>query len=319
MSFLSWLRNQTSIRSSRGRAQDRPRAARFRPQLEALEDRWLPSTLTVANNLGKVTQVPSTLTVTSLADSGPGSLRAEIAAASSNDTIVFAPSLDGQTITLTSGGLVINKSLTIQGPGADQLTISGGGVSGVFSVQFALQQTTKHAQPQTINVTISGLTISNGAAAGSTGGAITNGMGDTLTLSGCILSGNSALEGGAIANWGTMMVTGCTLSGNHADLYGGAIYNLYGTMTVSNCTFSANTAYDPHGPSDTGEGGAIYTYDPNATLTISGSTLSDNSAGYLGGAIYIYDTIHTVTLSNYGSNNVFSNNSPDTVYIGSAR
>ena len=48
-------------------------------------------------------------------DSGPGSLRAEIAAARSNDTIEFAPSLDGRTITLTSGQLDIAENLTIQG------------------------------------------------------------------------------------------------------------------------------------------------------------------------------------------------------------
>jgi len=57
-----------------------------RPWLECLEDRWVPSTLTVLNNL----------------DSGAGSLRAEIAAAQKNDTIVFAPSLNGKTITLTA-------------------------------------------------------------------------------------------------------------------------------------------------------------------------------------------------------------------------
>jgi hypothetical protein len=51
-------------------------------------------------------------------DSGAGSLRAEIAAARSKDTIVFAPSLKGQTITLTSGELLIDKDLTIAGPEA---------------------------------------------------------------------------------------------------------------------------------------------------------------------------------------------------------
>ena len=60
------------------------RPTRIVPRLEALEDRT----------------VPSTLTVTSAADSGPGSLRAEIAAASSGDTIRFDQDLVGQTITL---------------------------------------------------------------------------------------------------------------------------------------------------------------------------------------------------------------------------
>src|SRR5262245_25386215 len=45
MLFLSWLRKRTSIRSRRGDGfQIRPTARRFRPQLEALEERTLPST-----------------------------------------------------------------------------------------------------------------------------------------------------------------------------------------------------------------------------------------------------------------------------------
>ena len=47
MSILSWLRNQTSNRAPRGRAQHRSAAPRSRPHLEALEDRWMPSFVTV--------------------------------------------------------------------------------------------------------------------------------------------------------------------------------------------------------------------------------------------------------------------------------
>src|SRR5262249_46463146 len=64
----------------------------FPPRLEVLEDRT----------------VLSTLTVTSPADSGDGSLRAIIAAAQSGDQIDFDQSLQGQTITLTSGQLAIS-------------------------------------------------------------------------------------------------------------------------------------------------------------------------------------------------------------------
>src|SRR6516225_426499 len=71
----------------------------FRPWLEALEDRC----------------VPSTLKVTTTADSGPGSLRYEIAVARSGDRINFDNSLGG-TIVLSSGELVISKNLTINGP-----------------------------------------------------------------------------------------------------------------------------------------------------------------------------------------------------------
>jgi hypothetical protein len=82
---------------------------RFWPQLEWLAGRDLSSTLTVTNNL----------------DSGAGSLRAAIAAAQPDDVIRFAPDLDGQTITLTSGELDITQDLTIRGPGAGLLTVGG--------------------------------------------------------------------------------------------------------------------------------------------------------------------------------------------------
>ena len=55
-----------------------------------------------------------------------------------------------QYVTLTSGQLVINKSLTIQGPGANLLTVSGNNASRVFSISAGA-----------FNVTLSGLTIAN--------------------------------------------------------------------------------------------------------------------------------------------------------------
>src|SRR5262249_31558563 len=147
------------------------RRTSFRPQLEALEGRDVPSTLTVTNNL----------------DNGSGSLRAEIAAAKNGDTIVFAPSQDGQTITLTSGQLGIDRinHLTIQGPGAGQLTVSGNGNSRVFGVG-------SHAR----NVILTGLTISNGSVIRNGGGIYNSGG---LTVSGCTVSSNSAGDfGGGI-------------------------------------------------------------------------------------------------------------------------
>src|SRR5215831_9328600 len=108
MSFTRWLSDPFGL-SLRPASPRKASAARsFRPTLEALEHRW----------------VPSTLTVTSIADKGTGSLRAEIASAQSGDTIVFAPGLDGQTITLKSE-LLITKNLTIAGPSDHGVTVSG--------------------------------------------------------------------------------------------------------------------------------------------------------------------------------------------------
>jgi hypothetical protein len=230
---------------------------RLRPRLEALEDRWLPRTLTV----------------TSAKDHGPGTLRAEIAAAQPKDVIVFSPKLDGKTITLTAGELDITKDLTSQGPGAGQLTISGneGNTDSSRVFEVAANAT----------VTLSGLTISNGNGAttagtyGPLGGGILNQ--GILTVSGWTISGNSIpAEGGGIYNAGTLSVSSCTVSGNYGA-YGGGIYNA-GTATVSGSTFSDNQADPSLGGGTLGSpngGGAIYTY--SATLTVSNSVFSINT------------------------------------------
>jgi predicted outer membrane repeat protein len=226
--------------------------------------------------------VPSTLTVTNNLDSGAGSLRAEIAAAKNKDTIVFAPSLNGQAITLTSGQLEISKSVTIQGPGAGQLTVSGDALSRVFQVD------------QKATVTLSGMTISNGYAGyvgnlyNYDGGGILN-LG-TLTVSSCTLSGNHADNttyvgthgGGGIYNAGTLTVSNSTLTSNQAGDSGGGIYNA-GTATVSGCTLFSNVA---------GLGGGIFNY---GTMTVDSCTFSYNFANYFGGAIYAEGTL---TVSN---------------------
>jgi hypothetical protein len=134
--------------------------------VEAFEGRFLLSTLTVLNTN----------------DGGAGSLRAAIATARSGDTIVFDSSLNGQTITLASGELAVNKSLDIEGPGAGQLAISGNGASRVFDVTS-----------QSGTVTIAGLTIENGSTTGDGGGIENRG---NLAVVNSTVIGNSALGNG---------------------------------------------------------------------------------------------------------------------------
>src|SRR5438046_482619 len=71
------------------------------------------------------------ITVTNTNDSGPGSLRQALADANDGDTIEFAVT---GTIGLTSGELLVDKAITISGPGAENLAVNGNATSGVFHV-----------------------------------------------------------------------------------------------------------------------------------------------------------------------------------------
>src|SRR5262245_13832958 len=195
----------------------RPRQSRFVPRLEILEYRTVPSTLIVLNNL----------------DKGAGSLRDTITNAKSGDTIVFAPSLAGQAITLTSDQLTINKSLDIEGPGPGLLAVSGNDTNRVFNVNEGL------------TVTIAGLTITHGRAVGGQvsdggGGGILN-SGSTLNLANDRFSFNVAL--------------GCSY-----QAAGGAIGNFHGDgiLTVTDCTFSNNVVDGRKKNTNFAEGGAIF-------------------------------------------------------------
>jgi hypothetical protein len=298
MRFLSWLRNSTRSQAparSRTYGAARQRAT-FRPHLEALERR----------------DVPSTLTVTTAADSGAGSLRAEIAAAKNKDTIVFAPSLDGQTITLTSAELAITKNriLTIQGPGAGLLAISGNYQSNPLLVQSGVRV----FEVDGATVTIAGLTICNGFAGD--GGGILN-HGGNVTVNNCALTNNYAGFGGAIVNWfGTLTISGCTLTGNqftnpYGQVGGGAIFNYQGSRaTITNCTISGNSGtVDPGSGTFVtyGDGGGIYN---DGSMTLSGTTVTQNTGYDYAGGIY-EDSF--ATLSIIQGSNVSGNNGADLV------
>ncbi len=175
MRLLSWLGRWIVTDNQNGRNRKHRSRPRIRPRLELLEDRCLPSTFTVLNT----------------SDHDVDSLRADIALAQSGDTINFDASLDGQSITLTSGELAINQSLHIEGPGAALLTISGNHASRVFDISGSAT-----------NVAIDNLTIADGLATGTTavgtfgpvtlGGGILN-TGAHVTLSGVALVDNQAL------------------------------------------------------------------------------------------------------------------------------
>lgn len=222
----------------------------------------------------------ATITVTNTNDSGAGSLRQAIIDAASGDTISFKISLSGNnctggacTIMLTSGELLINKNLTISGPGASLLTVQRSGVNGNFRI-FDIAS-------GNFNVTISGVSILNGFGPGN-GGGILNSIGSTLTVTGCIIFNNTSFtNGGGLANGGTLTITNSTISNNTAYI-GGGIYNFNGgTVTITNSTISRNG-------NGTNFGGGIYNLD-GGTVNVTNSTISGNGSnlnlGGVGGGI----------------------------------
>ena len=140
------------------------------------------------------------------------SLRYAVSHAKAGDTIAFATSMGGQAIILTSGTLSISTNLTIQGPGAGLLTISGNNATTVFTINSG-------------TVTISGLTVAYGSAPTNQAGGGIQILGGTVTVTACTLSNNSAASGGGIANSGTLIVSNTTFSGNSAGTRGGGIEN----------------------------------------------------------------------------------------------
>ena len=198
------------------------------------------------------------VTVTNTNDSGPGSLRDAINNAVSGEIIKFAKSAYG-TITLTSGSLQVNMiDLTITGPGADKLTISGGGTYTDF-ILFSVLPPSEPPPPsfEPNSVSISGLSIANGNANSSgfeDGGGILNF--DALTVSNSVLQNNQAPNGfgGGIYSGGgddaSLNLDHDLFRGNSAGSatssspfeLGGAIFNTDGVATITSSTFVNNQA-----------------------------------------------------------------------------
>jgi VCBS repeat-containing protein len=217
-----------------GRCARRP--GRFLPTCEPLEGR----------------EVPAVFAVTSLADSGPGTLRAAITQAngnSENDTINFTV---GGTIALgsTLGLIEVNQSVTISGAG---VTVNGGGTVRVFDVAAG------------VTAAMVGLTVTGGF---------------------------HAVEGAGIWNAGTLALTGCTVRGNQAGTTissgsGGGLFNAAtGDLTLTDCTVAGNGSSEA--TTAARGGGGLLNY---GTVRVSGSTFTGNQAIYGGGGVLSHGTL----------------------------
>jgi Ca2+-binding RTX toxin-like protein len=240
------------------------------------------------------------ITVSTTADEDDGdyaagnlSLREALALADllpGSDTITFAPDLFANgpaTITLAYDGadtgsvpdeLAIDSEVSIEGPGADLLAISGDDLTRVITVNSG------------VDATIRGMTIAGGYVTGSNGGGIYNS--GTLTLDRVVVSNNYSYQagGGIYNNVGDLTIIDSSIESNdaaqgagifHYGNGGGGSLNLLNSAVLSNDTF--------YTVSGSNHGGGVFVYSfgaPYASASFVNTTFSDNTAGY-GGAVVI--------------------------------
>ena len=179
------------------------------------------------------------------------------------------------------------NSVTIAGAGASITTVNGNASGTVFGVIGG-------------TVTISGVTITNGAAVAGGGIDIAGG---TVTVNDSTLSDNTANHGGGAIyqSSGTLILNDSTLSDNMANntcAGGGGILEVGGTVTVNGSTLSGNSTNS----ACIADGGGIL--QSSGTLTVTNSTLSNNSAtgNATGGGIDNVGGTLTVTNSTLSNN-----------------
>ncbi|MCR9201647.1 MAG: right-handed parallel beta-helix repeat-containing protein [Planctomycetaceae bacterium] len=211
-------------------------------------------------------------------------------------------------ITLGGTQLDVNSDVSVSGPAAQLLTISGNDQSRVFRVGSG-------------DVLFSDLTVANGSTNGDGAGILVTTAADVtldrvvlsdntagtfeeggairnngrLTVSDSYFVGNESRRGGGIFNRSSLVISGSTFADNTADTFGGAVFN-EGTLTVVNSTLSGNQARSGGGglfnlggatvinstitgnTSSSGQGGGLRNSGINGTLTVQNSIVVGNTA-----------------------------------------
>ena len=230
--------------------------------------------------------VAASFQVSNLADSGPGSLRQAVLdsnALAGADEITFQAGLTG-TIVLTSGEIPITDDLTVSGPGASVLTVSGNDSSRIFRVDDGTAAVRE--------VTLSGLTMTEGRLlvfGGANGGAVYV-NGEDLTVLDSVISQSSALpfgattkgRGGGLASFGgNLRIERSILTGSSASWgslsgrpsLGGNLHVEGGSLTLVDSVVSEGNA---------DLGGGINLED--GTFVIRRTTIADNASPFAIGA-----------------------------------
>lgn len=222
-----------------------------------------------------------------------------------SDEISFATNLNNETITLGGTELLITDSLTINGPGAGQLTIDGNLQSRIFNVSAAAGA-----------VTLSGVTLTKGQApAGEDGGAILSAAGSALVITDSVITNNNAdgKGGGVRTTQSTVNISGSTIADNRSVTDSGGGVDAASGGTISSSTISGNRSQGVGGGVATGnsltvvnstvtgntsndDGGGIWVF--GGDVRIMNSTFAGNTSGDDGGAAFIRSTVGKLTIHN---------------------
>ena len=193
------------------------------------------------------------------------------------------------TLTYSTNNGDSGHTLTIQGAGADQTVLDGGGSVRILYIDTG-------ADDSGGDVTIKGMAFENGNANQFHGGAIRFLCNDAnMTIENNTFLGNSAYSGGAVdasAGSGTKIINNKFIENSAIDI-GGAC-SVHGGAIIKNNTFLSNCAR-------CGGGMEIW----SGTVTITNNAFSQNCATDIGGGVYVYSSKAIIT------NNTFSGNSAD--------
>jgi CSLREA domain-containing protein len=241
--------------------------------------RWLALASTLAT-IGLLPAFASsalarTFTVTRADDPVPSSchrndcsLREAVAAANARDgadTIDFAQAVSGNAIVLAHGQLTIRSALTISGPGASKLAVSGNQLSRIFHMSGG-------------HIIIRGITIKDGReSATPTGAACPDTSAPAFTLGGGILE-----DAGELTLDHVRILNNTVDSASGGIIGGGGIANVDGTLRVRRSQVTENAV---DGGAISGGGGILNCVGivKLSRTRVGDSTVSSEAIGTGGG------------------------------------
>ncbi|MCX7003668.1 MAG: right-handed parallel beta-helix repeat-containing protein [bacterium] len=144
----------------------------------------------------------------------------------------------GDTVLVSNGVFTLSASLSV--PSRVRLTSLAGPAGTIVNGNAPLVTNRCVRVPgSSAGALIEGFTFTNGSTGNESGGGVL--LEGVATVSNCVVSGNTAVNGAGIACNSTSVIMYCAITGNRASSVGGGIY-LYRAGTVRNCLVAGNSA-----------------------------------------------------------------------------